>query len=279
MSNPSPRLSPYGPALAAIALSAWAALWPAEAEAGDLVSSSDCAGQQAEMRARGWDAAEIQRQLTEPNGIGADRFDEFLDAFRGGIKASQAENDLMALASYRLGVCAFETASLRSKIAAGSKSSGGLPPGERVAPKTAAPAPVTVNAATPRTTGFVAPPKSDMGQPLAPTSRKAGAGSADPDVVTPPRLMTDNASLITPDDYPVASIRQQEQGAVGFRVTVSASGAPTNCAIIASSGFPDLDSLTCALVMQRARFEPAKTASGRAAPATFQQKVRWTLPE
>jgi protein TonB len=276
MLKPSRRTSPYRLALAAITLSAWAGL--SVARAADLVSASDCLGQQAEMRARGWDGAEIQKQLNEPNGVGAHRFGEYLEAFRAGLKVARAESDLESLASLSLGVCAFETASLRSRIA--SQSIQSPPQGERVAPKTSAAAPVMINPATAKTGGFVAPPRSDMGQPPAPTARRsAAAAGPSSSIVTGPRLAMNGEPLITQDDYPPASIRLEEHGAVGFSVTVSAGGLPTRCDIIASSGFANLDSRTCALVLQRARFEPARTASGQAVSATFQQTVRWTLPE
>lgn len=107
------------------------------------------------MRARGWAAAEIQRQLHEPNGVGPDQYNEYLDAFRAGLKFSRQENDLEALASYRLGVCAFETASLRSKIGSPPTQPSHAPQG--IDPKTSAPPPVTTNSGKLGNTGFVAP--------------------------------------------------------------------------------------------------------------------------
>jgi TonB family protein len=274
MSIPSRRTSPHRLAFAAITLSAWTALSPARAA--DLVFTSDCVSQQAEMRARGWDRAEIQKQLNEPNVVGAHRFGEYLEAFRAGLKVAREEGDLESLASLGLGVCAFETASLRSRIA--SQSIQSSPQGERVAPKTSAAAPVMINPTTAKTGGFVAPPTSDTGQPRTARGSATGAGASS-NIGAGPRLAMNGEPLITQDDYPPVSIRLGEHGAVGFSVTVSAAGMPTRCDIIASSGFPNLDSQTCALVLQRARFEPARTASGQAVSATFQQKVRWTLPE
>lgn len=231
------------------------------------------------MRAQGWAAAEIQRQVNEPNGVGADRFPEYLDAFRAGLKASRQENNLEHAASYRLGICAFQTASLRSQMASQSSAP---PQGQRILPKTSAPAPALVTSNTPSRTGFIAPRQAPVVQPLAPAPRKSGgrpASASDESIVAEPRLAMNGEPLITPEDYPITSLRQEEHGVVGFRVAVSASGMPTSCSITSSSGFPALDSQTCALIMQRSRFEPARTASGRAAPAIYQTNVRWTLPD
>lgn len=108
------------------------------------------------MHAWGWDLAEVKRQANEPNVVGAHRFDEFLEAFRAGMQAARKEDDPVALASYKLGVCVFETASMRAKIAA---QANGASPGSRVAPKTFAPPPAMTNSANPGNGGFVAPPK------------------------------------------------------------------------------------------------------------------------
>jgi hypothetical protein len=154
MSSPSRRTSPpYRLALAAAALCVWAA--STSAGAAPLVSASDCAIEQGEMRAWGWDQAEVARQMNEPNVVGAHRFGEFLEAFRAGLKVANREDDPVALVSYKLGVCAFETASSRARIAAQSTQSP--PPG--VSPKTAAPPPAMTNSANPGNGGFVAPPK------------------------------------------------------------------------------------------------------------------------
>jgi TonB family protein len=269
-------------ALAAIAYSVCAPLSTARADARNQVSSADCLSEQADMRAQGWAPAEIQRQLNEPNGVSADQFVEYLEAFRAGLKVSRQENDLESMASYRLGVCAFETASLRSKLGSQPTPAGAALQGERVYPKTSAPSPVTTGTGAPRNTGFVAPRQSAGVQPLAPAASKPAArtpSSSHVSIVAGPQLTMNGAPLITPEDYPLSSLRLEEHGVVGFSVTVSANGLPTGCSITSSSGFPSLDGQTCALVMERSRFSPAKTASGRAAPATYQQQVRWTLPE
>lgn len=84
---------------------------------------------------------------------------------------------------------------------------------------------------------------------------------------------------ITQDDYPPVALRLEEQGAVAFDLTVSADGQVSNCATTQSSGSVVLDETTCQLVSERARFRPAKDASGTQIPAHYRGRVRWAIPK
>ena len=80
-------------------------------------------------------------------------------------------------------------------------------------------------------------------------------------------------------DYPAAAIRRRAQGEVGFRLTVGASGQPTACTIISPSNDESLDQVTCALVLSRARFRPARNANGLPVEDTYVSRVRWAVDE
>ncbi|MFZ5747351.1 MAG: energy transducer TonB [Pseudomonadota bacterium] len=90
---------------------------------------------------------------------------------------------------------------------------------------------------------------------------------------------TSPGSWITDDDYPAAALRAGESGAVAFRLTVDAKGAVVDCAVTEGSGSAVLDTATCALLRERARFHPAKDKSGKAASAVFASRIRWELPK
>ena len=57
--------------------------------------------------------------------------------------------------------------------------------------------------------------------------------------------------------------RGRYRGTVEVQVTVEPDGRVSRCAAVRGSGNPGLDALTCNLVQQRARFNPALDAQGR----------------
>ena len=82
----------------------------------------------------------------------------------------------------------------------------------------------------------------------------------------------------TTNDYPVNALRNMEQGATGFALTIDQRGRVASCLITESSGSLDLDEATCRLVADRARFQPATDARGRAAQGSYTSRIHWTLP-
>jgi protein TonB len=82
---------------------------------------------------------------------------------------------------------------------------------------------------------------------------------------------------ITPDDYPAASIRNREQGRVTYRVEASAEGRIAGCSIVRSSGSAALDAATCAILLRRARVQPALDASGKPVADSIQGHIEWRL--
>lgn len=156
-SNPGPTRSRS--AFGAILFLTCAIVSPARADTPYLISPSDCLQEQREMQAQGL-AGDIERQLNEPAGVSSSEFELYLEAFRAGLNASRRAGDPQGIASYRLSICAFEVATLRSKMRSQSMQAMNSPAdGERVSPKTSAPAPVMTNSNSPQTGGFVAPPK------------------------------------------------------------------------------------------------------------------------
>lgn len=63
---------------------------------------------------------------------------------------------------------------------------------------------------------------------------------------------------------------------VGVRVIVEPSGTIQGCAIESSSGIPDLDSLTCHLIVDRAKFGAARV-DGSTIVGIYRTSVQWAL--
>lgn len=86
------------------------------------------------------------------------------------------------------------------------------------------------------------------------------------------------ASLFSQDDYPPTALRANEQGSVGFKVAIGSDGRVTSCDVTSSSGSAALDEQTCRLIVRRARYTPARSATGAAQASTAEGKINWTLP-
>lgn len=89
---------------------------------------------------------------------------------------------------------------------------------------------------------------------------------------------SDPKTWISADDYPETLIRSDKEGALAVALEVDEKGQPSACRIVQTSGEPDLDSTTCALLMKRAHFSPARDKSGRAIRSTYTQSVSWKIP-
>jgi TonB family protein len=79
--------------------------------------------------------------------------------------------------------------------------------------------------------------------------------------------------------YPEESLENGEEGTVEYLVDVDAEGTLRSCEILTSSGHGRLDRATCELMIQHARFEPARSADGRALESMIRGTVVWKLPD
>lgn len=83
--------------------------------------------------------------------------------------------------------------------------------------------------------------------------------------------------LIRSDDYPGSLIDRDIQGTVGFRIRIEPDGSISDCAIIESSGAPDLDKHTCNLAKKRARYLPATGHDGKPLWSFTFGRVTWRI--
>jgi TonB family protein len=118
--------------------------------------------------------------------------------------------------------------------------------------------------------GDVSPPRPVPGPPAPPTGGRARS--------QPARAPASLVTYFSSDDYPAAALRAREEGPVGFRLEIDRTGRVSACAITSSSGSAALDSTTCALLVRRARFIPARDAKGRAVADSVRGRIVWRLP-
>jgi TonB family protein len=102
-------------------------------------------------------------------------------------------------------------------------------------------------------------------------------GAASAQSAEPARAQANLASYLTDKDYPYDAINRGEQGTVGFRLAIDAQGRVSGCTIEESSGSTALDSATCRIMVERARFTPARDAQGRSVADIVTNRIRWRL--
>lgn len=121
---------------------------------------------------------------------------------------------------------------------------------------------------TPKPSGFSTPAQYQQ-RAAAPPVRLPSTQPAPP---PKPRLMTSLATLAA-NGYPLAALRAEQQGRVGFSLTVNPSGMVVACRVTQPSGFPALDNGTCDLMMRRARFHP----TGATGNLTYDGVINWRI--
>jgi protein TonB len=99
------------------------------------------------------------------------------------------------------------------------------------------------------------------------------------DVNRPRQARANLVAIFSTNDYPADAIRRNEQGTVGFELSINRLGWVSWCRIVRSSGSEALDRATCDILRSRARFEPARDASGRRVTDEYSGRIRWDLPE
>ena len=141
-----------------------------------------------------------------------------------------------------------------------------LPP-----PPVASPPPIVQVQAAPPPIVQVAPPP-----PAPPPAPPAPPPMIQPVKASPRGKMQD---LVTADDYPSASLRNNEEGTTRYRLDVGPDGKVVACTVTGSSGHPALDDASCRLLTRRARFNPAKDSSGSTVASVWSASVRWQIPK
>jgi len=87
----------------------------------------------------------------------------------------------------------------------------------------------------------------------------------------------DTRNWITFGDYPPEAKALRLEGMTSVSLAVDEQGVPRSCEIRGSSGSSLLDRTTCALLMARARFTPARRPDGQPTRSIFNRLVKWTL--
>jgi len=77
-------------------------------------------------------------------------------------------------------------------------------------------------------------------------------------------------------DFP-PSARSAGRVRIGVRYAVVPSGHVEQCEVIESSGWPEVDAMTCRVITERYRFRPARDGQGVAITKVMEEDYTWTL--
>ncbi|HEU4651339.1 MAG TPA: energy transducer TonB [Croceibacterium sp.] len=152
------------------------------------------------------------------------------------------------------------------------------PPPDQVQPPpiVAPPPPLNVNPNPPPVTVVDTPP------PPAPVVPRAAPPAP------PPPPAPSKARGATPDgqgrwaariqeNYPARAIRDETQGTVGVRVTISPQGRVTACSVTSSSGSSVLDEAACDGMTRYARYNPALDDAGNPTTGSATTRIVYQL--
>jgi hypothetical protein len=92
---------------------------------------------------------------------------------------------------------------------------------------------------------------------------------------TPAKPITPLMSLFSTQDYPGQSLRQDASGVASVIVLIDERGRPRGCMLDTTSGAASLDAMTCAVIRERGKFEPAIGANGKPVRSYIAQRVHW----
>lgn len=79
------------------------------------------------------------------------------------------------------------------------------------------------------------------------------------------------------ENYPSRALREEVEGTVGVRVTVTSEGRATNCQVTSSSGSSILDQAACQGMERYARFDPALDAAGNPTSGSYSTRITYRL--
>lgn len=78
-------------------------------------------------------------------------------------------------------------------------------------------------------------------------------------------------------DYPLSMVRAENMGTVGFALLIDETGKVRDCTVTNTSSFAVFDSRSCGIIIERAKFEPARDPMGKAVKSSRYQRVTWRL--
>jgi TonB family protein len=77
--------------------------------------------------------------------------------------------------------------------------------------------------------------------------------------------------------YPSQALREHDTGRVGIALLVDETGKVRDCMVEETSGFATLDTMSCNILIQYAKFHPAIGSDGKPAKSASFHRISWTI--
>lgn len=91
------------------------------------------------------------------------------------------------------------------------------------------------------------------------------------------RAMGSLQGVFRAEDYPAMAISAGHHGSTRFVILIDEQGRVADCTVIETSGVAALDAQSCAIIEERARFQPAIGLDGKPARDAHIQRVSWRM--
>ena len=82
----------------------------------------------------------------------------------------------------------------------------------------------------------------------------------------------------TSGDYPRQAMSNDEAGLTSVALLIDEQGAIKDCMVDATSNVATLDAMSCIILRERSKFDPAIGADGKPSRSYYIQRIRWELP-
>lgn len=90
--------------------------------------------------------------------------------------------------------------------------------------------------------------------------------------------LVDPVEWVSSEDYPSVALVDRLEGRTSVSLDIGPDGAIIRCNVTESSGAAVLDEATCAAIISRARFTPARDRNGRPVADNYARRIVWKLP-
>jgi TonB family protein len=95
----------------------------------------------------------------------------------------------------------------------------------------------------------------------------------------PATSITPLSRIFSGKDYPSTAMSRSDQGTVTITVLLDEAGKVQDCSVDGSAGAATLDTMSCYLIQERAKFKPAIGMDGKPVRSAFFQRITWRIEQ
>jgi len=93
----------------------------------------------------------------------------------------------------------------------------------------------------------------------------------------PARPLQPLGNLFRSASYPIRAIQEQNTGSVSVTMLIDEAGKVRDCMVEETSGYPTLDTMSCYMISEHAKFAPAVGLDGKPAKSASFQRISWKI--